>query len=121
VAARWAVKRRAHHSQKERNPVGIQTGVEAGPEGVDTRRAPMQIGRGMKSKTLRELRDAAPFKPFEIHLSNGHALTVATPDHLFFMPNSGEFLVVLPDGGFRFVDATQVVSAGRGSGRARGR
>ena len=75
----------------------------------------------MKTKTLRELRDAAPFKPFEIHLSNGHALAVATPDHLFFMPNGGEFLVVRPDGGFRFVDSAQVVSAGRGSARAKAR
>jgi hypothetical protein len=75
----------------------------------------------MKLKTLRELRDTAPFKPFEIHLADGRMLTVATPDHLFFMPNSAEFLVVLPDGGFRFVGSTQVVSAGRGSSRSKSR
>ena len=72
----------------------------------------------MTLKTLKELRDTAPFKPFEIHLSDGQGLTVATPDHLFFMPNSTEFLVVLADGGFRFVDTAQVVSAGRGGARA---
>jgi len=75
----------------------------------------------MKLKTLRELRDTAPFKPFEIHLADGRMLTVATPDHLFFMPNSAEFLVVLPDGGFRFVDSTQVMSAGRGPSRPKAR
>ena len=73
----------------------------------------------MTLQILKEMRDAAPFKPFEIHLSNGRALRVATPDHLFFMPNGKEFLVVLPDGGFRFVDATQVVSTGRNSAKAK--
>jgi hypothetical protein len=75
----------------------------------------------MTLKTLREMRDAAPFKPFEIHLSDGRALKVATPDHLFFMPNGKEFLVVLPGGGFRFVDASQVVSTGRDGVRAKSR
>lgn len=65
------------------------------------------------------MRDSAPFKPFEIHLADGRALTVATPDHLFFMPNSSEFLVVLSDGGFRIVDSPQVVSVGRNSARAK--
>ena len=73
----------------------------------------------MRLKTLREMRDNAPFKPFEIQLADGRSLPVATPDHLFFMPNSSEFLVVLADGGFRIVDAGQVVSVGRGTARAR--
>jgi len=73
----------------------------------------------MKLKTLREMRDSAPFKPFEVYLANGHALTVATPDHLFFMPDSSEFLVVLSQGGFRIVDATQVVSVGRKHARSK--
>ena len=73
----------------------------------------------MTLKTLKEMRDAAPFKPFDLELADGRTLTVATADHLFFMPNSVEFLVVLPDGGFRFVDANQVVSAGRGRARAK--
>lgn len=65
------------------------------------------------------MRDAAPFKPFEIQLADDRAVTVATADHLFFMPNSSEFLVVLPAGGFRIVDAAQVVSVGRGRSRAK--
>jgi hypothetical protein len=70
----------------------------------------------MNLKTLREMRDAEPFKPFDIQLAEGRSLRVATPDHLFFMPNSTEFLVVLSKGGFRIVDSSQVVS---GSARAR--
>jgi hypothetical protein len=46
---------------------------------------------------------------------------VATADHLFFMPNNPDFLVVLPDGGFRIVDPRQVVSVGRSAARAKGR
>jgi hypothetical protein len=79
---------------------------------VDTAVGAEQIIGVMTLKTLKEMRDAAPFKRFQIHLSDGHALTVATPDHLFFMPNGKEFLVVLPDGGFRFVDGAQVVRTG---------
>ena len=52
-------------------------------------------------------------------MANGRALHVTTADHLFFMPDSNEFLVVLPEGGFRIVDADQVVSAGRNVKRAK--
>ncbi len=74
----------------------------------------------MLAKTIRDMRDAAPFKAFEIHLTNGHALRVATADHLFFIPKSPEFMVVLPDGGFRIVDLGQVVSVGWAAARAKG-
>lgn len=59
------------------------------------------------------MRDAAPFKPFDIHLADGRVLPVVTTDHLLFLPNNSEFIVVLPDGGFRIVDPSQVVSVGR--------
>jgi len=75
----------------------------------------------MTLKTLREMRDAAPFKPFEIHLADGRTVTVATADHLFFIPNNPDFLVVLPHGGFRIVDPPQLVSVGRGAARTKGR
>ena len=70
----------------------------------------------MTLKTLKELRDRTPFKPFELHLSNGHTLPVVSTDHLFVFPTHAELLVVMPDGGFRFVDPAQVVSAGPSSG-----
>ena len=73
----------------------------------------------MNLKTLRETRDAAPFKVFDIQLADGRSLSVATPDHLFFIPNSAEFLVVLPAGGFCIVDSAQVVSVGRNAARAK--
>ena len=71
----------------------------------------------MNLKTIRTLRDKAPFKSFDIHLSDGQVLPVSTPDHLFFFPESDEFLVAFGEGDFRIADSTQVVSAG--SGRVR--
>lgn len=71
----------------------------------------------MTADTIREMRDAAPFKKFDIHLANGHTLPVVSADHLFFIPNSSEFMVVLPDGAFRIVDLNQVVSLGRAAAR----
>ena len=90
----------------------------APPRIVDTNRRRRQISCIMTLKTLREMRDASPFKPFDIHLADGRTLTVVSSDHLFFLPNSSEFLVVLSDGGFRIVDSPQVVSVGRDSARA---
>lgn len=74
----------------------------------------------MTLKTIKELRDAAPFKPFDVHLADGRAFTVVTPDHLFVMPNSNsrEFLIVLPDDAFRIIDISQVTSIGRGPRKA---
>jgi hypothetical protein len=73
----------------------------------------------MTAKTLKELRDSAPFKPFDIYLADGQVLPVVTLDHLFFMPGTNEFMLVLPDGGFRIVDIQQVVSAGRNGTKAK--
>ena len=73
----------------------------------------------MTVKTLRELRDRTPFQAFDLHLADGNSLPVVSTDHLFFFPTHAELLLVLPDGGFRFVDPAQAVSAGSpGSQRA---
>lgn len=81
----------------------------------------MLQSNAMTEKPIKDMRDSAPFKPFEIHLTNGHTLRVATPDHLFFIPKSPEFMVVLPDGGYRIVDLAQVVNIGRAASRAKSR
>lgn len=73
----------------------------------------------MTLRTLRERRDAAPFRPFDIHLADGRVLPVVTVDHLLFLPNTPKFIVVLTDGGFRIVDPVQVISVGRDPAAAR--
>jgi len=73
----------------------------------------------MTLRTIRELRDATPFRPFEIHLSRGRALPVVTADHLFFFPKKPEILVALPDGGFQIINPHQIVSLGAKAAKAR--
>lgn len=59
----------------------------------------------MTIKKLREMRDATPFRSFQVHVADGRALSVATPDHIFLFPNQTDVLVVLPDDSFHFLDA----------------
>jgi hypothetical protein len=67
----------------------------------------------MRLKSLKEVRDATPFQPFDVHLSDGRAIPVITADHLFFVPNSEEFIIVPPDGGVHILDLCQVTSIPR--------
>lgn len=93
----------------------MASGKRALPAGLALGPRWSRVRLGMTLKPLRELRDAAPFRPFEIHLSSGRSLPVATADHLFFFPTHEEVLVVLPDGGFHFVSPDQIVSlSGKG-------
>ncbi len=64
-------------------------------------------------QTLREMRDTTPFQPFDIHLASERSLPVVSTDHLFLMPGRSDFVLVLPDGGFRIVDVSQVESVHR--------
>jgi hypothetical protein len=82
-------------------------------------RGPEQLEVVMTLEALREMRDTAPFRPSEIHLADGRVLPVVTTDHLLFLPDRPEFVVVLPDGVFRIVDPSQVVSARRNPAQAR--
>ena len=79
---------------------------------------PIGCGEGgaLEMDIVRCLRTATNVRKFFGLLlkKNGYVLEM-----LFFMPNSTEFLVVLPDGGFRLVDAAQVVSEGRSGARTR--
>jgi hypothetical protein len=61
-------------------------------------------------KDIKELRDIAPFKPLELHLTSGRTLAVTTPDHLLFSPR-GDLVVLFPsDGGVCVIDPAQVAT-----------
>jgi hypothetical protein len=61
-------------------------------------------------KDIKELRDIAPFKPFELHLTSGRTLAVSTPDHLLISPR-GDLLVLFPtEGGVCVIDPAQVAT-----------
>ncbi len=56
------------------------------------------------------MREAKPFKPFEIHLNDGHTLVISNPDYLYIFPESTEFIVARPNSGYRHSDVSQVLS-----------
>jgi hypothetical protein len=59
---------------------------------------------------IKEVRNFAPFKPFELHLTSGRTLPVLTPDHLLISPN-GDLLVLFPSGGgLCIIDPAQVAT-----------
>jgi hypothetical protein len=61
-------------------------------------------------KDIKEMRDIAPFKPFDLHLTSGRTLAVTTPDHLLISPR-GDLLVLFPsDGGVCVIDPAQVAT-----------
>ena len=67
----------------------------------------------MKPATIREFRDETPFRPFEIHLADGRALQVVTPDHLMISPTNQEFALYHPDGTLNVIDASLITSITR--------
>ena len=74
----------------------------------------------MRLQTLREMRDTTPFRPFDIQLASGRSFPVVSTDHRFLMPGRSDFVLVLPDSGFRIVDVSQVESVHRSDGPATG-
>jgi hypothetical protein len=67
----------------------------------------------MKPATIRDFRDQTPFRPFEIHLSDGRPLTIVTPDHMIISPTNREFALYQADGTLKVVDAAVITSIAR--------
>ena len=59
---------------------------------------------------IKELRDIAPYKLFEPHLTSGRTLPVMTPDHLLISPRGDLLVLFPPGGGVCVIDPTQVAS-----------
>ena len=63
----------------------------------------------MKINDIRTMRNRAPFRPFQIHLSNGEVLPVTHPETMSLPGDEREMFVVWTDKSWNLVDATQVV------------
>ena len=63
----------------------------------------------MKINDIRTMRNRAPFRPFQIHLSNGEVLPVTHPETMSLPGDEREMVVVWTDKSWNLVDATQVV------------
>lgn len=63
----------------------------------------------MKILELKAMRDRAPFRPFQLHLTNGETLPVRHPEVLSIPPEAGvELFVVWVGPQWNLVDAGQV-------------
>jgi hypothetical protein len=63
----------------------------------------------MKIDELKKVRDRAPFRPFQLHLSNGEILPVVHPEYMALPPETGtELFVVWIGPHWNLLDATQV-------------
>ena len=63
----------------------------------------------MKVVDLKKMRDRAPFRAFQLHLTNGETLPVRHPEYLALPPEAGtELFVVWIGVHWNLVDAGQV-------------
>ena len=62
----------------------------------------------MKINDIRAMRNRAPFRPFQIHLTNGEVLPVPHPEIMSLPDDERELFVVWTDKSWNLVDATQV-------------
>lgn len=63
---------------------------------------------GMDIDDLRKMRDRAPFRPFEVHLSNGQILAVEHPESMSLPEDEKELFVIWTKRDWNLLDATQV-------------
>lgn len=52
---------------------------------------------------------ATPFRPFQLHVSGGHSLPIATADHVCVFPTKNIVLVIKDDGNWEMIDIPNVV------------
>lgn len=62
----------------------------------------------MKIDDIRAMRNRAPFRAFQIHLTNGDVLAVAHPERMSLPDDEKEMFVVWTDKQWNLVEATQV-------------
>ena len=69
----------------------------------------------MKIADLKKMRSRAPFRPFQIHLTNGEVLLVEHPENVSMPEDETEMFVVWTQQDWNLVEAGQVarVSAKR--------
>ena len=62
----------------------------------------------MKINDIRAMRNRAPFRPFQIHLTNGEVLPVNHPEIMLLPDDEREMFVVWTEKSWNLVDVTQV-------------
>jgi hypothetical protein len=77
-------------------------------------------GTNMKVSDISKMRDRAPFRPFQLHLTSGETLPVRHPEYLALPPEAGvELFVVWVGPQWNLVDAGQVARVSLLNGKAK--
>lgn len=64
----------------------------------------------MTPKEVRKLYEAAPFRPFRIHMANGKSVDVPHSEFMLLSRNGRRLVVDLPDDDFEIIDMSLVTS-----------
>ena len=62
----------------------------------------------MKLTDLKKMRDRAPFRPFNVHLTNGEVLPIEHPENMSAPEDQDDLLVIWTKGDWNLVEARQV-------------
>lgn len=62
----------------------------------------------MKIEDIRAMRNRAPFRPFQIHLTNGDVLPVKHPEVMLLPSDEREMFVVWTAKNWNLIEVTQV-------------
>ena len=62
----------------------------------------------MKLDKIKKMRNRAPFRPFQVHLTTGEILPVQHPEQMSLPEDEEEMFVVWTPGDWNLIDAAQV-------------
>ena len=64
----------------------------------------------MNVKSIREICEERPFRPFTVHLADGRNIPVVHPEMVLYPPSGQEVIIYQPDDSFDFIDVFQITS-----------
>jgi hypothetical protein len=62
----------------------------------------------MKIDEIRKMRNRAPFRPFQLHLTNGEVIEVGHPERMSIPEDERELFVAWDKSGWNLLEAAQV-------------
>ena len=68
----------------------------------------------MKLDAIRKMRDRAPFRPFQLHLSSGEVLPVLHAEQMSMPSDSADLFVVWTSNDWNLLEADQVIRISTG-------
>jgi len=108
---RWSGERSSFFQQHAADSPSIRASSELLKVGMRLKLA-LQCDKSwqasMKTDGIRKMRNRAPFRPFEVHLTTGEILPVEHPENMSLPEDEREMFVVWTKRDWNLVEATQV-------------